>query len=118
MTILHNFQNGQSAFDLWKKNPTQCSSKNGISFIYPFGLWSFAWHVLTYFGSLLWIFLTTTAFSLNFTLPNLEILLVNIWGVGSVNKMLAVRYENRCSDSLEPMEKPGVKVKFEGQKKK
>lgn len=62
-------------------------------------------------------FLTTTAFSLNFTLPNLEILLVNIWGVGLVNKMLAVRYENRCSDSLEPMEKPGVKVKFEGQKK-
>lgn len=62
-------------------------------------------------------FLTTTAFSLNFTLPNLEILLVNIWGVGSVNKMLAFRYENHCSDSWEPMEKPGVKVKFEGQKK-
>lgn len=31
--------------------------------------------------------------------------------------MHAFRYENRCSDSQEPMENPGIKVKFEGQKK-
>lgn len=67
MTILCYFQNGQSAFDLWKENPTQCSAKNGIAFIYPFGLWNLALHIFTYFASLLWIFLTTTALSLYLT---------------------------------------------------